>query len=301
MSAQSHSLSLPTKRETGQDEFYIDTLVWLLNRGVLRKDMKLLVVCGGNLDRDVLLRTRFENVTISNLDSQMKPGAFEPFSSSIQDVEALAIEDEAFDFCIAHNGLHHCYSPHQGLLEMYRVAKRGVLVFEPRDTLVARLGAKLGFGQEYETAAVAANGCVAGGTRDTPIPNYVYRWTEREIEKTIRSYSPWGKPHFLYRNALRVPWQRLRDLKSRVFYLLVRSLLPLLRLFFLCFPGQANGFAFVVLKPQLPQDLFPWLEMHNGHLLPNKEWMGREYQCQHTSEQSWAWRCLEFSAKGASW
>ena len=50
---------------------------------------------------------------------------------------------------------HHCHSPHRGLLEMYRVARRGVLAFEPRDTRLVRLGVRLGFGQEYEIAAVA--------------------------------------------------------------------------------------------------------------------------------------------------
>ena len=268
----------PAKCASGQDVFYGETLGWLLKRGVLRKDMKLLVVCGGGLDRDVLLKTGFANVTISNLDSQMKEGAFAPYPSCVQDVEALGFKDGEFDFCVAHNGLHHCYSPHRGLLEMVRVARLGVLVFEPRDAFLTRLGAKLGFGQEYETAAVTANRFVAGGTRDTPIPNYVYRWTEREIEKAVRSYCPWGRPRFLYRKGLRVPWARLQSLNNRFYYLLVRILLPLLHLFFLCFPGQANGFAFVVLKPQMPEDLFPWLEIKDGCPAPNRDWLCREYQ-----------------------
>src|SRR5689334_466539 len=78
-----------SKSQMEQDEFYRDTLAWLLERGVLRKGMKILLVCGGQLDRDVLLAAGFENVTISNLDSQMKPGAFAPFPACVQDVEAL--------------------------------------------------------------------------------------------------------------------------------------------------------------------------------------------------------------------
>lgn len=270
--------STPSQGPAGQDEFYAETLAWLLNRGVLRKDMKLLVACGGSLDRDMMLACGFQNVTITNLDSQMNPGAFAPFSASVQDVEALAYRDGEFDFCIAHNGLHHCYSPHRGLLELYRAGRLGALVFEPRDSFLTRLGVRLGFGQEYETAAVVANNWVAGGTRDTPIPNYVYRWTEREIEKTIRSYTPWGKPGFLYRRGLRVPWGRLRSMKNRAFYVAVRGLLPFLRLLLLCFPGQANGFAFVVLKPKVPQDMFPWLEWKDGAPAPKREWMEKQYQ-----------------------
>jgi len=90
--------SPPPKRQTGQDEFYVDTLGWLLERGVLRKDMKILLVCGGQLDRDVLRAAGFENVTISNLDSQMKPGAFAPFAACVQDVEALTYGKDEFDF-----------------------------------------------------------------------------------------------------------------------------------------------------------------------------------------------------------
>jgi SAM-dependent methyltransferase len=277
--------SPPPKRQTGQEDFYADTLAWLLERGVLRKDMKILLVCGGPLDRDVLLAAGFQNVTISNLDSQMKPGAFAPFAACVQDVEALTYGKDEFDFCIAHNGLHHCYSPQRGMLEMYRVSRLGVLVFEPRDSVLTRLGVRLGFGQEYETAAVAANGCVGGGTRDTPIPNYVYRWTEREIEKSIRSYTPWGKPGFIYRRGLRVPWGRLEAMNSRICYLLVRTLLPLMRLFFLCFPGQANGFAFVALKPRIPQDFFPWLELKDGQPVPNREWMRKQYNFQSPPEK----------------
>src|SRR6266851_8888773 len=60
--------------------------------------------------------------------------------------------------CCGASGAAYCHSPHRGLLEMYRVARRGVLAFEPRDTRLVRLGVRLGFGQEYEIAAVAENG-----------------------------------------------------------------------------------------------------------------------------------------------
>jgi hypothetical protein len=29
-----------------------------------------------------------------------------------------------------------------------------------------------------------------GGVKNTPIPNYVYLWTEREVTKTISSFAP---------------------------------------------------------------------------------------------------------------
>ena len=122
---------------------------------------------------------------------------------------------------------------------------------------------------------MAANGCVAGGVRNTDIPNYVYRWTEREIEKTISSFCPWGRSRFIYRYALRIPWGRLRMMNRRVFLWSVRLFQPALQLFFRCFPKQANGFAFIILKPQVPDDLQPWLGFRDGHVGLNQEWITR--------------------------
>ena len=50
-----------------------------------------------------------------------------------------------------------------------------------------RVAQRLGVVDEYELTAVADNGLPAGGVRNSPVPNYVYRWTEREVEKTIAS------------------------------------------------------------------------------------------------------------------
>jgi SAM-dependent methyltransferase len=68
---------------------------------------------------------------------------FAPFLWSFQDAERLTFAENEFDFCIVHSGLHHCYSPHRALLEMYRVARVGLLVFEPRDGALVRLGMRL--------------------------------------------------------------------------------------------------------------------------------------------------------------
>ncbi len=269
---------MKNKQHEGNNEFYERTLKWLLDQGVINREAKTLVVCGGHLDRDVLLKAQFTDVTITNLDSRLNGSEFSPFRWSYQDAEKLAIPDEEFDFCIDHNGLHHCASPHRALLEMFRVARKGVLVFEPRDTLLVRLGIRFNFGQQYETAAVEIVGPGLGGMRNSGIPNYVYRWTEREVEKTIRSFLPWGEPRFLYRYALRVPWMRLRAMRDRRLFFLVHSLLPLLKFFCFCFPKQSNGFAFAVVKPQVPGGVFPWLKFENGRISMSKDWMEREYR-----------------------
>jgi hypothetical protein len=166
---------------------------------------------------------------------------------------------------------------------MFRAASKGIVVFEPRDSFLTRWGVKLNFGQDYEAAAVAANGGVAGGVRNTAVPNYVYRWNEREIEKTISSYCPWGRSRFIYRYALRIPWARLRMMNNRAFFWLIRLLQPAMQLYFLCFPKQANGFAFVVVKPEAPRDLQPWLESRDGQIRLKQEWLAKHYDASKIS------------------
>ena len=241
-------------------DFYSETLRRLLKDGWLGLDSSVLVVCGGRYDHDVFHELGFRRVTISNLDSRldsrMDGSEFAPYPWRLQDVESLGFEDGAFDFVVVHQGLHHCHSPHRGLLEMYRVARVGVLAFEPRDTRLVRLGVRLGFGQEYEIAAVAGNGLRFGGVGNSATPNFIYRWTEREIEKTIRTFWPAGRAGFRYFSALRVPKERMRSMKNRLVARSLGALLPIVRLFAKVFPGQSNCFAFAITKAG---ELHPWM------------------------------------------
>ncbi len=106
-------------------DFYVDTLKRLLAQKVLRPDMKLLVTCAGEYDKNVLSQCGFTDAVLSNLDGRMIGPEIAPFSWSAQDAEDFAFDDNEFDFCIAHSGLHHCRSPHRALLEMYRVSRLG--------------------------------------------------------------------------------------------------------------------------------------------------------------------------------
>jgi len=259
------------------DDFYDRTLRHLIQDGVLPRETRVLVACGGTTDRDVFQRLGFANVTISNIDSRMTGNEFAPYAWSYQDAENLSYPDNAFDVIVTHNGLHHCHSPHRALLEMYRVARQSVLIFEPRDTALVRLGTRLDFGQEYEVAAVAGNDLQFGGVRNTPIPNYVYRWTERELEKTLSAYAPLGRPQLRFFYALRVPEERLAAMKNRFAAGTLRRMLPLLRVLTFLFPRQANCFAFLVHKLQLPRDLHPWLTMDNGVPAIRREWVAARY------------------------
>jgi SAM-dependent methyltransferase len=256
---------------------YLDGLERLLKQRLLDCNMRVLVVCGGKHDREVLLAAGFKNVTISNLDIRLTGSEFAPYGWSFQDAENLTFKDGEFDFCIVHDGLHHCQSPHRGLLEMYRVATKGLLVFEPRDSVLTRVGVKLNFGQDYEVAAVFDNDQAFGGVRNSEIPNYIYRWTEREIEKTICTNAPWGRHRFIYFYQIRVPWARLRMLKNKLWYFSLLAALPALKMMQWIFPRQSNTFGFAVFKPDPAKDLQPWIQHSNGQLRVDKAWLSSRY------------------------
>lgn len=230
-----------------------------MTRGVMRADDRVLVTCGGHFDRDTLLGAGFNRVTISNVDRRVTGPEFAPYEWSFQDAERLTFGDSSFDFVVAHSGLHHCRSPHRALIEMYRVASKGVLVFEPRDSRLLRLGVGLGFGQDYELAAVLANGASAGGVENSEIPNYVYRWSRRDFEKTINSYAPETPHHFEYFHALRIPSTALSLQKKRLRLQLAR-VLESIAPFAASLPFLANNIGMFVAKPQVPRDLHSWLQ-----------------------------------------
>jgi SAM-dependent methyltransferase len=262
----------------GNPDFYFDTVGRLLRDGTLSQRMRLLVVCGGETDRAVLARHGFDHVVISNVDPRPHPDAVAPFAWHHQDAEHLTYADRAFDFSLVHSGLHHCRSPHRALLEMYRVARTGVLLFEPYDNLLTRLSVRLGIGQEYEHAAVFHHGFAYGGVDNSPIPNHVYRWTTREIVKTVNCYAPYARHPVRTFHEIRVPWGQLRARRGRALYWGFRLAQPALQLFGRCFPRQGNNFAAVVLKPELPVALHPWLRQVDGDIRLNEQWLTDRYR-----------------------
>lgn len=259
------------------DRFYRDVVKELMRLHILFPNMRILVACGDMTDRDVLVDLRFRDVTITNLDMRVSSTEFQPFSWSYQNVENITFDDNSFDFAIVHNGLHHCYSPHRGLLELYRVSRQGILVFEPRDTLLVRLGVRLNFGQQYEIAAVSDHALQFGGVGNTHIPNFIYRWTEREIEKTISSYEPRMRSRYLYMYAFRIPWARLRMLRSRTLLSAILVVIPVMKIVFRILPKQANGFAFIVQKSRPPDNLHPWLKWDGGEVVVDHDWVRKRY------------------------
>lgn len=250
-------------------DFYGDTLVRLADAGRLDRGGSVLVVCGGETDASAVGAAGFSDVTISNVDERMDAGRYAPFAWSFQDAEHLDFADGSFDYVLVHAGLHHCASPHKALTEMYRVARRAVVVFESRDSLMLNLARRLGLVSDFEVEAVAANGMRYGGVRNSAVPNFVYRWTEREVEKTLHSYDPTGPARIDFFYGFRLPEERLSRHRSRLARGLGRGLGLAARAASLVAPRQGNLFAFYVAKPD---ELWPWLARQSGAVVPDDAW-----------------------------
>ena len=136
----------------------------------------------------------------------------------------MSYDDDSFDYTIVHAGLHHCASPHRGVCEMLRVARKGIAVFEARDSLLMRLAVHIGLSDEYELAPVAERG--AGGVRNSSIPNAIYRWTEKEFKKTVNSYIPQYQHDFTFFYGYRAPGRRL-DMSSFALKSLASNAIPI--------------------------------------------------------------------------
>jgi ubiquinone/menaquinone biosynthesis C-methylase UbiE len=90
--------------------FYQRIVKALLDRGVVKRSMSVLVVCGGETDKKIFQQLGFTDVTISNLDSRMTGNEFQPYKWSFQDAEELTFLDDSFDLVVVCAGLHHSFT-----------------------------------------------------------------------------------------------------------------------------------------------------------------------------------------------
>jgi len=230
------------------DNFYLCVLKKALQGSLIRRTDKILLVCGGSTDSAVLHAAGLNNFTLSNIDN-----------GASGDVENLPYEAQSFDAVIVHSGLHHCASPHRGLLEMYRVARRVVILFEPVDSLATKMGRLIGLGQTYEFASVFDCNLKSGGWRNTSVSNWVYRFRPDEIRQTICCNAPFGPHRFNFYYRTRIPWRQLKTRKNKLFLCCALVLAPLMRLLDFVGPVFSNNLACIITKPCLPEEKFKWL------------------------------------------
>jgi SAM-dependent methyltransferase len=251
--------------------FYQRVLMSLKNEGLLKQTDSILVVAGGADDRKCMLNAGFPNVTISNVDYHAGETQYAPYEWRRLDGEDLELEDNSFDWAVIHAGLHHMAIPARGVCEMFRVARSGILCIEARDSFLMRIAVRVGLTAEHELESSFLSGGTVGGYRNGPIPNYVYRWTEREFEKTLCSYAPTHQHTFFYDYGYSVPGKRFEMAQSPMYRLVGRALAYVTRAAELVIPKQGNQFAFGALKNSQRQ---PWL---TESLKFNDEYLNGKY------------------------
>lgn len=266
--------------------FVKGTLERLIRERVVSAHDSILVIAGGKAEKHLFQELNLDDVTISNLDERMTANEFLPFEWSFQDAQNLTFADESFDFAFVSDGLHHCRSPHLALIEMYRIARKGVIVFESRDSLLMRVANRLNLTPSYELEAVVGNQFTHGGVNNSEVPNHIYRWTEREFRKTIQSYDPVGRHTFRFYYALNLPYSQAEMKKSRMKYLSIRILEPLVSIATKLAKRQANSFCMVALRPDVPGDLWPWLQLDGERITFNREYATEIFQPRNPPEHS---------------
>lgn len=242
----------------------------VLDACIADRQARVLVVAAGARDREVFAALGFKSVVFSNLGDDY--GSFAPFEFALQDAESLSFPDEAFDYAVIHEALHHCHSPHRALLELYRVARNGVVAIEARDSSLMRSLERVGLTDAYEQRGLYLAGGEVGGVRGGPVPNFIYRWTEREVEKTVQSYAPHRQNAFRYFYGHDTPVALLQPgpiLKKAV----LRAAYAGYRAFAWLLPRQQNLFGFFVAKGALQ----PWIELADGSPRLDMKWGRARY------------------------
>jgi SAM-dependent methyltransferase len=236
--------------------FVAEVFEHLLSSDDFDRSDAVLAVAGGTAERDLFGSLGLTDVTITNLDDVQAAPHLAPFEWAHQDAQHLDYPDRSFDWVVVVDGLHHCTSPHRALTEMYRVCRVGVVAVEARDSLLMRLAVRTGLSSEYELEAVRHQGGRSGGLENGPVPNHVYRWTEAEFRKTIRSCDPTGPHRFEFRHGLNLPYETaaLRGWGRRA--VLLKAVDPVLRLLTAVAPRQRNSLAMVARRPTTT---WPWI------------------------------------------
>ncbi len=242
----------------------------LQREGVLSTESSVLAVCANESDRDMFMRLGWRDVTITNLDEHVDVNALAPYRWSYEDAQKLSYDDDAFDVVFVCEGLHHCASPHRALCEMYRVCRRAIVAIEARDSFLLRAARALGFTADYEVRTVAGSDRRRGGVNGGCVPNYVYRWTEREVIKAISSYDPTARHDIRFHYSLDLPWEepkRRSARRSAVRSLLYMVLSGLARVARVLLRRQVNTLGFVVIKQSRLERMWPWLELKDGEVV----------------------------------
>ena len=215
----------------------------------LKKNSSILILGGTMNEYNIFKDLGFKNITLSNI-ADIKKTLSSNVKFRIEDMTNLSLNQNTFDYAVTFASIHHTDKPHNSILEMLRISNKGILALESNDSLIMRIATKFNYTEEFELSSVGgrqhSNDGFYGGMNDTGIPNYIYRWNEREIYKLINSYSPSinHKIYFEYNycfdnNSLSIK----RKLIKKLIYNLCKLILLI---FFKIFPKQQNLFGFFI-------------------------------------------------------
>lgn len=215
-------------------EFYQNQILKFLN-----KNKSILVLGASSDEANLFHKLHFKKITLSNIDlAQLKGAEKYNFRKIKIDFRNLyKIKNNSYDFVVVHASIHHASKPHNILLEMYRIAKLGVLTVESNDSFIMRLAVKLKFSEDFEKSALNYKTYV-GGVDGSHIPNYVYRWTEREIKKLFYSYQPDKKINIIFNYQNNIYNENLSDNFLKKIIIVISYVF--LKTIFILFPKQQN-------------------------------------------------------------
>ena len=187
-------LSDPDRQRVGQSWLRDDTLdAWRHAR--IRAPLKIFVdedpsgtwltIGDGRYGTDAhhLLALGAKSVHCTDIsDTLLKIGHDHGFiqAFSAENAEALSFADNAFDYVYCKESFHHFPRPYRSLGEMFRVARKAVILTEPRDRVVDRA--------RWSLLPRLLKWLLRKDQRQhhfEPVGNYIYSVSEREIEKFL--------------------------------------------------------------------------------------------------------------------
>lgn len=149
---------------------------------------------------------------------------------SSQNAEFLSFKDECFDYVYCKDALHHFPRPYMALNEMFRVAKKAVILIEPRDHTIDRPFFSVVFSliRRLVNRPNRAHGFESVG-------NYVYAISEREIEKYLLGMH-YTKVAFkgcndAYTSGVEFSLLNSKDLKDKILFNKIKLKIMALNLF----------------------------------------------------------------------
>jgi ubiquinone/menaquinone biosynthesis C-methylase UbiE len=205
----------------------------------LHKDKSILVLGASSDEASLFHKLQFKKVTLSNIDlAQLKSVKKYNFKKIKVDFRNLfKLKNNSYDYIAVHASIHHTSKPHNTLLEMYRIAKHGILIIESNDSFIMRLSVKLNFSEDFEKSAVNES-TYGEGVDGSNVPNYVYRWTEREIKKLFYSYQPDKKINIFFNYQDNIFNEGLSD--NFIKKIIITFSYIFLKIIFFLFPKQKN-------------------------------------------------------------